>query len=74
MSFTMIVQTTSEQEEGNKQYGLCKEHRPNPIVQMGLFMDGDGIPLAFSITEGNKNEQLTLNPFKQKILSDFETF
>lgn len=41
-----------EQEEGNKQYGLSKEHKPNPIVQMGLFMDGDGIPLAFSINGG----------------------
>ena len=38
-----------EQEEGLKQYGISKEHRPNPIVQMGLFMDGDGIPLAFSL-------------------------
>jgi hypothetical protein len=38
---------------------IAKEHRPNPIVQMGLFMDGDGIPLAFSINKGNTNEQLT---------------
>jgi len=51
-----------EQEEGLKQYGVSKEHRPNPIVQMGLFMDGDGIPLAFSINRGNTNEQLTLKP------------
>lgn len=48
-----------------KQYGPSKEHRPNPIVQMGLFMDGDGIPLAFSISEGNKNEQLTLKPLEK---------
>lgn len=60
-----------EQEEGLKQYGPAKDHKPNPIVQMGLFMDGDGIPLAFSITEGNKNEQLTLKPLEEKILSDF---
>ena len=60
-----------EQEEGLKQYGFAKDHKPNPIVQMGLFMDGDGIPLAFSITEGNKNEQLTLKPLEKKILSDF---
>jgi transposase len=60
-----------EQSEGLKQYGLSKDHKPNPIVQMGLFMDGDGIPLAFSITEGNKNEQLTLKPLEKKILSDF---
>jgi transposase len=61
-----------EQEEGLKQYGFSKEHKPNPIVQMGLFMDGDGIPLAFSITPGNTNEQVTLKPLEKKILSDFE--
>lgn len=60
-----------EQEEGCKQYGAGKEHRPNPIVEMGLFMDGDGIPLAFSIHAGNTNEQLTLQPLEQKILDDF---
>lgn len=61
-----------EQEDGDKQYGLSKDHKPNPIVQMGLFMDGDGIPLAFSINRGNMNEQLTLKPLEQKIISDFE--
>lgn len=60
-----------EQEEGLKQYGYSKEHKPNPIVQMGLFMDGNGIPLAFSITKGNTNEQITLKPLEKKILSDF---
>lgn len=61
-----------EQEEGLKQYGHSKDHQPNPIVQMGLFMDGDGIPLAFSINKGNTNEQLTLKPLEKKILSDFD--
>ena len=61
-----------EQEDGLKQYGPSKEHRPNPIVQMGLFMDGDGIPLAFNITAGNTNEQTTLTPLEEKILKDFE--
>ncbi|OPY58594.1 MAG: Transposase DDE domain protein [Pelotomaculum sp. PtaU1.Bin035] len=61
-----------EQEDGLKQYGPSKEHRPNPIVQMGLFMDSDGIPLAFCINRGNTNEQLTLKPLEEKILSDFE--
>ncbi len=61
-----------EQEDGDKQYGPSKDHKPNPIVQMGLFMDGDGIPLAFSINKGNTNEQLTLKPLEKKILSDFE--
>jgi transposase len=60
-----------EQEEGIKQYGPSKENRPNPIVEMGLFMDGDGIPLAFSIHSGNTNEQLTLQPLEKKILKDF---
>lgn len=60
-----------EEGEGLKQYGYSKEHRPNPIVQMGLFMDGDGIPLAFNITKGNTNEQVTLKPLEQQILSDF---
>lgn len=60
-----------EQEEGLKQYGYAKDHKPNPIVQMGLFMDGNGIPLAFSITKGNTNEQLTLKPLEEKILADF---
>jgi transposase len=60
-----------EQEDGIKQYGPSKEHRPNPIVEMGLFMDGDGIPLAFSIHEGNTNEQLTLQPLEKKIIEDF---
>jgi len=60
-----------EQENGLKQYGVSKEHRPNPIVQMGLFMDGNGTPLAFSINKGNTNEQITLEPLEKQILSDF---
>ena len=62
----------TEYEEGLKRYGPSKEHRPNPIVQMGLFMDGDGIPLAFNISSGNTNEQTTLTPTEQKILDDFK--
>ena len=61
-----------EQESGLRQYGPSKEHRPNPITQMGLFMDGDGIPLAFGITAGNTNEQVTLTPLEEKILEDFK--
>lgn len=62
----------TESAEGLKQYGMSKEYRPNPIVQMGLFMDADGIPLAFDIQEGNTNEQVTLKPLEKKILSDYE--
>lgn len=61
-----------EQEDGLKQYGPSKENKNTPIVQMGLFMDGDGIPLAFNITPGNTNEQTTLTPTEQKILDDFK--
>ena len=60
-----------DDEDPFRKYGYSKEHRPNPIVQMGLFMDADGIPLAFSIFEGNGNEQLSLKPLEQKILTDF---
>ncbi len=59
------------QEDGSKKYGKSKEHRPNPIIQMGLFMDGDGIPLAFSLFPGNANEQTSLKPLEKKLLEDF---
>ena len=61
-----------ECEDDFRKYGKSKENRPNPIVQMGLFMDGDGIPLSCEITPGNTNEQTTLQPLEQKILDDFE--
>ena len=60
-------------EEGDdlRRYGKSKENRPNPIVTMGLFMDADGLPLAFDIFPGNQNEQTTLKPLESKILQDF---
>ena len=61
-----------EQEDDFRKYGISKEHRPTPIVQMGLFMDGNGIPLAFSMTSGNTNEQTTLTPLEEIILNDFK--
>lgn len=60
-----------EQEDGSKKYGKSKEHRPNPIIQMGLFMDGDGIPLAFSLFPGNSNELTSLKPLEKKVLGEF---
>lgn len=53
------------------QYGKGKENRPLPIVEMGLFMDKDGIPLSFCIHPGNTNEQVTLKPAEQKLISEF---
>jgi transposase len=61
-----------EEEDGLKQYGMSKENRPNPIVQMGLFLDGSGLPLAFVINPGNQNEQPTLKPLEKRILKDFK--
>lgn len=60
-----------EQEEGSKKYGKSKEHRPNPIVQMGMFTDADGIPLAFSLFPGNQNEQKSLKPLEETVLQKF---
>lgn len=60
-----------EQEDDVRKYGKSKEHRPNPIIQMGMFMDGDGIPLAFSLFPGNAGEQTSLKPLEEKVLSEF---
>ncbi len=61
-----------EQAEDDKQYGVSKENRPLPIVEMGLFMDRDGIPLAFCINPGNENEQQTLIPLEKKLMDKFD--
>lgn len=58
--------------EEDKQFGKSKENRPLPIVGMGLFMDMDGIPISFSIFPGNRNEQVTMIPLEEKMLSDFD--
>lgn len=59
------------QDDDFRKYGKSKENRPNPIVTMGLFMDADGIPLAFDVFPGNQNEQTTLKPLETKIIHDF---
>jgi transposase len=66
-----FFETESTTEGSLRQYGMSKEHRPNPIVQMGLFTDANGIPLAFAINPGNTNEQITLKPLQEKIIKDF---
>ena len=60
-----------EEERGNCRYGKSKEHRPLPIIQMGLLMDGNGFPLSFVIFPGNENEQPSLIPVEKKIIKDF---
>lgn len=51
--------------------GVCKEHRPNPIVQMGLFMDSLGLPMCYGLFSGNTNDCLTLKPMIQKLQKNY---
>lgn len=60
-----------EEADELRKYGKSKQHQPLPLVGMGLFMDYDGIPLAFDIYPGNKNEQPTLKPLEKKVIRDF---
>ena len=61
-----------DNEDDLRKYGISKEHKPNPIVGMGLFMDGDGLPLSFNIYPGNMNEQKSLIPEESKIVKNFK--
>ena len=61
-----------DNEDNLRKYGVSKEHRPNPIVGMGLFMDGDGLPLSCNIYPGSMNEQKTLIPEETKIVDKFK--
>lgn len=61
-----------DNEDDLRKYGISKEHKPNPIVGMGLFMDGDGLPLSCNIYPGNQNEQKTLIPEESKIVDNFK--
>lgn len=63
---------TGETVKGLRKYGPSKEHRPNPIVEMGLFMDSDGIPLSMCITSGSDNEQTTAIPLEKKLTRMFK--
>lgn len=67
-----VDEVTGEIIKGLRKYGPCKEHRPNPIVEMGLFMDRDGIPLSMCITSGSDNEQTTAIPLEQQLTKMFQ--
>ncbi len=62
-----VDEVTGETIKGLRKYGPSKEHRPNPIVEMGLFMDRDGIPLSMCITSGSDNEQTTAIPLEKQL-------
>ena len=55
-----------EEEDGFRMRGVSKEHRPSPIVQMGLFLDSDGLPLGYELFPGNRNDMTTLLPAMSK--------
>jgi len=59
-------------EDEFRRYGINKQHRPNPQVGMGLFMDGDGLPLAMNIYPGNASETKQLIPTESKIVDKFK--
>ena len=61
-----------EYEDDFKKYGISKQHQPSPLVGMGLFMDGDGLPLSCNIYPGNQSEQKTLIPEETKIINNFK--
>lgn len=61
-----------EEEDDFCRYGKNKENRPNPIVQYGLFMDTNGLPIADITFEGNKNEQFSLRELEKQIEEDFQ--
>ncbi|MDR1489087.1 MAG: IS1634 family transposase [Desulfovibrio sp.] len=58
-------------EDELRKKGLCKEHRPNPIVQMGLFMDNGGLPIAYRLFAGNNNDCTTLLPLIKSVRNTF---
>ncbi|WP_458403295.1 IS1634 family transposase [Methanobrevibacter sp.] len=64
----VVDEVTGEIIEGLRKYGVSKEHRPNPIVEMGLFMDQRGIPISMCLHPGNTSEQITAVPLEKEIL------
>lgn len=65
-------ETEQEDEDVLRKYGVSKEHRPNPIVQMGLFIDENGMPIAFDVLSGNTNGQVTAVPLEKRIVKDYQ--
>lgn len=62
-----VDEVTGEFIKGFRKYGLSKQHQPNPLVEMGLFMDADGIPLSMCLTSGSDNEQTTAIPLEERL-------
>lgn len=67
-----VDEITGEIIKGFRKYGMSKQHQPAPLVQMGLFMDSDGIPLSMCLTSGSDNEQTTAIPLEKKLTEMFK--
>lgn len=67
-----VDEMTGEVIEGLRKYGLSKDHKPSPIVEMGLFVDDDGIPITMAIHSDNKSEQLTAIPLEKDIVKMYQ--
>ena len=66
-----VDEVTGEVFTGLRQYGFSKDHKPNPLVEMGLFMDTNGIPISMCIEPGNTNEQKTAIPLEKELVKMF---
>jgi transposase len=66
-----IDEATGEILKGLRRYGPSKDHKPNPLVQMGLFMDGNGIPISMCVNPGSDSEQKCALPLEKKITKMF---
>lgn len=64
----VVDEVTGEVISGLRKFGVSKEHRPNPIVEMGLFMDSRGIPITMCLHSGNTSEQVTAVPLEREVL------
>ena len=63
-----VDEVTGEVSSSLRKYGISKQHQPSPIVQMGLFIDAQGIPLSMCINPGNQNEQLCATSTEKKMI------
>lgn len=63
-----IDEVTGEIIKGLRKYGPSKDHKPNPLVEMGLFMDAQGIPISMCINSGSDNEQICAIPVEKKLI------
>ena len=64
----IVDEVTGEIILGPRQFGISKENKTSPIVEMGLIMDSRGIPISMCIHPGNTNEQLTAVPLEKEVI------